>query len=106
MKLYEGVFTEYNGEQEYSHSVLVHAKTGQSAEKKILKWMKHWYEDEDVEPYENIGWEFFGGQIIISLESVNETTKQAFMENAYRRAIDEPMPLTVSGLIDAVEVVE
>lgn len=104
MKLYEGEFTEHNGEQEYTHRVLVHARTMQSAEKKILKWMKHWYEDDGVEPYEDRGWEFFGGQIIVSLDGVNETTKQEFMENAYRRAIDEPIPLTLSGLIDAVEV--
>ena len=72
-KLFYATATENNGEQEYSHDLLVYAQSSEEAEEAIIKHLKEWYADEKVEPIMDettnmiMGWEFFCMDALIPL---------------------------------------
>lgn len=90
MKLYEGFFVEINGEHEYGHSKLVYANTLEEAKRAFMGFLRSWYDyedEDDVEPYDDIGWSFFGGTIVVKLYQVMETTETAFKNREFNGAL-------------------
>jgi hypothetical protein len=91
MKLFEIQLREYIGEKEWTHHSLVEAKTLNSAEKKAHKYARRfWSSYEDGEPVkknEDGQYEFNGGEIIVEVLDVKETTKEQFCQEAYERAL-------------------
>ena len=92
-KLFYATATENNGEQEYSHDLLVYAQSSEEAEEAIIKHLKEWYADEKVEPIMDettnmiMGWEFFGGSIMIHLDSIKEVTRREYKQRAFESAL-------------------
>ncbi len=93
-KLFECEFTEYNGDQEYTHKKLVRANTEEQARRILTKWLRDWYCDDDAEPIKVgnkiTGYDFFGGCPIVSkIHVYRETTKEHFMQEAFEAALIE-----------------
>lgn len=92
MNLYEILLREFiGGEKEWSHNLLVEAKTLNSAEKKAHKYARRfWSSYEDNEPVkknEDGQYVFNDGEILVEVLSVHETTKEQFCQEAYERAM-------------------
>jgi hypothetical protein len=91
MKLFEIVLEERIGEKEWTHNLLVQAKTLKSAEKKAHKYARRywssWEDNEPVHKNEDGAYEFNGGEIVVSVEDVSETTKERFCQEAFERAM-------------------
>jgi hypothetical protein len=66
MKTFKLSFTEYNGEQSYDYSYLIYARTENAATNKAKKFLRHWYDDPDVDfDWENDRIEFNCGCNVI-----------------------------------------
>ena len=91
MKLFEIVLREYIGEKEWGHNLLVRAKTLSAAEKKAHQYARRywssWEDGELVRRNRDGQYEFNGGEIVVSVEDVSETTKEQFLEECYQRAL-------------------
>jgi hypothetical protein len=91
MKLFEIQLREYIGEKEWTHHLLVEAKTQNAAEKKAHKYARRfWSSYEDNEPVrknEDGQYEFNGGEIVVEVLNVKETTQEQFCKEAYERAM-------------------
>jgi hypothetical protein len=91
MNLFEIILREYIGEKEWTHNLLVRARTLKSAEKKAHKYArKFWSSSEDNQPVKkNVDgqYEFNGGEIVVELDDVRETTKEQFLEECYQRSL-------------------
>lgn len=91
IKLYEIILIEYIGEKEWSHNLLLRATTLSAAEKKAHKYArKFWSSWEDAEPVkknEDGQYEFNGGEIVVEVDDVSETTKEQFLEDTFQRAL-------------------
>ena len=91
MKLYELILVEMIGEKEWTHYLLIQAKTLSTAEKKAHNYAKRfWSSYEDNQPVrknKDGQYEFNGGEIVVEVERVTETTKEQFLEEAYQRAL-------------------
>jgi len=77
VKWYAGSITEYNGEQEYKHDIIMQAENRGKATEIAEAKAKNWYEDADVEEEidnGNIRYFFFGGGIMCEAGLVYETT--------------------------------
>ena len=95
MKLYEFTTTEHNGEQEYSHYHLVYAETEIEALTKAREYCKQWYQDEDVaEGYNDDPdcWAFWGGSIILSLDSIKECEQKVWKESRFMACLIGELP--------------
>jgi hypothetical protein len=77
-KWFAGSITEYNGEQEYKHDIIMQAKTLDEAIKIAEATAHNWYEDADVEEElsdkGDLSYSFFGGILGCRVDSVYETT--------------------------------
>lgn len=118
MKLYEFHTTEHNGEQEYSHYHLVHAETLDEATEKARTFCSEWYGDENVENKHPDGgheeWWFFGGGLILDLDTIFQTTIEEFNKRMFERCIiccnqpDEGKKTSgchISGEPDTLEII-
>ena len=90
MKLYEAVIREYIGEREWTHHLLVNARTLKSAEKKADQYArKFWASYEDNKPAkknEDGQYEFIGGEVV-EVMYVQETTREKFSDESFYRAM-------------------
>lgn len=83
MKIYEVRATEYNGEQEYSSSLLLAAQNKDEAWKRAREYFETWYEDGDAnhaDPGNPDRFEFIDGSIILEIDSITETTLERWKE--------------------------
>ena len=83
MRLYEVKTTEYNGEQEYSNSHLIAARNIDEARDSARAYFEKWYEDGDdkhADPDYPDRFEFVGGSIILTIDSVTETTRERWIQ--------------------------
>ena len=89
MKLFEVILREHIGEKEWTHNLLVRARTLKSAEKKAHKYAKRFWAsyDEPVKKNEDGQYEFNGGEIVVEVLDVRETSKEQFLEECYQRAL-------------------
>jgi len=90
MKLYEFRTTEHNGEQEYSHYHLVYAKSLNEAECNAKAFCATWYDDEDVRYNEgelNDSWEFFGGDVVLYFDRIEECQPTDWKESRFNDAL-------------------
>jgi len=91
MKLFEVRLREYIGEKEWTHNLLVEAKTINAAESKAHKYARRfWASYEDNEPVKKNKdgqYEFNGGEIVVEVLNVKDTTKEQFCQEAYERAL-------------------
>ena len=91
MNLFEIILREYIGEKEWSHNLLVRARTLKSAEKKAHKYARKFWssseEDEPVKKNKDGQYEFNGGEIVVEVLDVKETTKEQFCKDAFERAL-------------------
>ena len=88
--LYGFRLEEKNGEQEYSHDLLVRAGKESDAWDKAQEYAMHWYDDEDVEQIKEHGYVefcFFGGAIGVRIDQVYKTTKEEWLERQYQSAL-------------------
>ena len=91
MKLFEIILREQIGEKEWTHNLLVRARTLKSAEKKAHNYArKFWSSYEDNEPVkknEDGQYEFNGGEIVVQVVDVREISKEEWLEKAFERAL-------------------
>ena len=90
MKLFEILLEESIVGKEFTHHLLVKAKTLESAQKKAEKYAKKFWgswEDQPVRKNEDGWYEFEGGSILVQVVDVRETTKEQFLEECYQRAL-------------------
>lgn len=97
MKLFSAVIHEQNGEQEYSHDVLIEAETLEEAtfqaDRIAQKWYSDGYNDETGEeeyPEKEDGDEGYyhlGGCIYVTAQDVNETTFDEWAKWMYDRCL-------------------
>ena len=91
MKLFEIILLEYVGENEWTHHLLVRAKTQSSAEKKAHKYAQSiwysWDDDKPVKKNEDGAYEFNGGEYVVSITDIREITEEQFCKEALKRAI-------------------
>ena len=91
MKLYELILREYIGEKEFTYNKLIYARTLKSAERKADKYAKRFWssyeDDQHVRKNKEGQYEFNGGEIVVELIVVSETTKEQFLEECYQRAL-------------------
>ena len=88
--LYRVQLEEINGEQEYSHGLLVRAETINEAWEKAKEHAMRWYHDEDVQLNTERGhpeYYFFGGAIAVRISQVCKTTKEAWLKRQYQSAL-------------------
>ena len=90
MNLFEVILREYIGEKEWSHNLLVRARTLKSAEKKAhkyaCKFWSSWEDNEPVKKNEDGQYEFNGGEIVVSGYSLDGYDKEKNIVFEY----DEP----------------
>ena len=86
MKLFKTIIEEHNGEQEYSHDILILAATQASAEKKADKIARSWFDDNDKKK-DGDGYFHLGGLIYVESRGVCETTKEEWQEWMYQRCL-------------------
>ena len=91
MKLFEIVIQEQIGEKEWTHNLLIQARTLRAAERKAntyaRRYWSSWEDGELVRRNRDGQYEFNGGEIVVSIEDVSETTKEQFLEECYQRAL-------------------
>jgi hypothetical protein len=91
MKLYELILRESIGEKEFTYNKLIPAKTLKSAEKQAHKYARRfWSSYEDNQPVrmnKDKQYLFNGGEIIVEVIDVSETSKEQFHNEAYQRAL-------------------
>ena len=83
MRIFEIRTTEYNGEQEYSNSHLLAAHNMDEARNSAREYFEKWYEDGDdkhADPDNSDRFEFAGGCIILTIDSVTETTLERWIQ--------------------------
>ena len=90
-KLFELRLQESINDKEFTYNKLIPAKTQKSAEKQAHNYArKFWSSYEDSKPVRKNKYKqylFNGGEIIVEVLSVQETTKDQFLEEAYQRAL-------------------
>ena len=90
-KIYELILRESIGDKEFTYNKLIIAKTLQSAERKANQYARRfWSSYEDNQPVRKNRdgqYEFNGGEIIVEVIDVSETTKELFLEECYQRAM-------------------
>jgi len=77
MRIFEIKTTEYNGEQEYSNSHILAARNIDEARNSAREYFENWYEasdDKHADPDYPDRFEFAGGCITLTIDSVTETT--------------------------------
>ena len=91
MKLYELMLRESIGEKEFTYNKLILAKSLKSAERKAHQYARRfWSSYEDNEPVrknKDGQYLFNGGEIVVEVIDVQETTKEQFLEECYQRAL-------------------
>lgn len=91
MKLFSFSTTERNGEQEYNHDHLVHAKTLAEAKERAIKYCKHWYDggltrtDKDKDGYYEF--EFFNGEIFLELNDIVECDENYWKSCMFQKCL-------------------
>lgn len=76
MKKYLGKLQERNGEFEYQHNILF--ETNSSPEKWIENYASTFYPGGDGEEVEDALFAFFGGQVLVFVDSVVEVTDEEY----------------------------
>jgi len=100
MRLYEVKTTEYNGEQEYSNSHLIAARNIDEARDSARAYFEKWYEDGDdkhADPDYPDRFEFVGGSIILTIDSVTETTRERWIQEQVHLHSIGKLPKTKSA---------
>jgi hypothetical protein len=91
MKLFELIQRESIGEKEFTYNKLIPAKTLKSAESKAHKYARRFWssyeDDQPVRKNKEGQYEFNGGEIVVEVIVVIETTKEQFLEECYQRAL-------------------
>jgi len=100
MKLFRATIEERNGEQEYSHDILIEAETLEEAEAKADKVAQEWYGTGEYEGEDGQGAEVFpekeegdkgyyhlGGCIYTEAQNVNEITFDEWAQWMYNRCL-------------------
>jgi hypothetical protein len=91
MKLFELRLQEHIGEKEWTHNLLIQAKTLKSAEKKADQYAKKFWssyeDDQPVRKNKDGQYLFNGGEIVVEVLDVSEITKEQFLLEAYQRAM-------------------
>jgi hypothetical protein len=91
MKLFEFILRESIGEKEFTYNKLIQAKTLKSAESKAHKYARRFWssyeDDQPVRKNRDGQYEFNGGEIVVEVLDVSETTKEQFLEECYQRAL-------------------
>ena len=90
MKLFELILREHIGEKEFTYNKLIQAKTQKSAENKAHKYARRfWSSYEDNQPVRKKDGQYYfnGGEIVVEVIDVSETTKDQFLEECYQRAL-------------------
>ena len=87
--LYSFTIKELNGEREYSHGCLVEAKSFEEAQKKADEYCKSWYPDDPT--FDHNGSEkvyyFDNGRVCVTIMGLAETSREAWLEQAYTNAL-------------------
>ena len=89
-KLFEVSIDEVNGEQEYTHYFLIkNANNITEAEERASSFARMFYYDDNGVYYneDEDAFEFFGGQIVIYVGHVMETTKEQWINNTMNRMV-------------------
>lgn len=91
LKLYHFRLEEHSGEQEYAYDHLCYAVDQAEAERIAHQYASDFYGSDYYgkgtwnEGYECF--EFFGGAIMVEVDSVRETTPKEYMEQAFKSAL-------------------
>jgi hypothetical protein len=87
VKTYHLILEETNGEQEYTYHFLVYAKDKQEGNQVAVRHAKAFYSGnvEEIKDGDLSYFEFFGGQIVISIVSLEETTEKQYLEEVLAR---------------------
>ena len=117
MKLYEVQATEYNGEQEYSQSMLLAAENIEQARQMARDYFRQWYDDGDQPQDHNTGnpdeFEFVCGCIRLKIKGVKKITLDEWIRtqialHSISELPDELMTWRVTGsaadLLEACKV--
>ena len=89
-KLFSFTLKEVNGEQTYTQDHLVLAAGQDQAYKKAFSYCKNWYLSDPSTYYYDKDKEihyFDNGCIALTIESLTETTKENWLEQAYMMAL-------------------
>ena len=88
MKYYHGILEERNDEYEYSYDYLIKARSLEEARQRLIVEASCFY-GADVTPAGNESegqvFEFFGGTIRVSADSIGETTKARFIKHMLQK---------------------
>jgi len=88
--LYSVQLEETNGEQEYSHDLLIKAGNDHEAWHQAHHIARHWYAGEGKNVSQEPGqqeYTFFGGARAVRIARVEETTRKEWLERQYQAAL-------------------
>jgi hypothetical protein len=92
--LYSVQLKETNGEQEYSHDLLITAGNDHEAWHQAHHLARHWYAGDGEEVHSNQGqqeYAFFGGARAVRIARVEKTTKEEWVKRQYEAAVIHPV---------------
>jgi len=77
---YRVKISETQDEDLEHHHYLVTAKDETEAKEFAMKFMKHFFDDDDDPEKNENGYAFYNKAVMVRLESIKETTKEQFKE--------------------------
>lgn len=81
-KYYAGVLKEKSGGHENSYDYIIEAKSITQARAILDECAKTWFEEEKPEKYDG-GYDFFGGETWVGIQSVTKTSKAAWLRRQF-----------------------
>ena len=86
MKYFLVELTEYNGEQEYSHNIVIESDNKESARIDAENYAKTFYDDDDVTEDDGM-YSFFVESINVSIDSIAEMSMEDIKEYLWNSAL-------------------
>lgn len=86
MKYFLVELTEYNGEQEYSHNIIIESENKESAKIDAENYAKTFYDDDDVTEDDGMYF-FFDESINVCVDSITEMLMEDIKEYLWNAAL-------------------
>ncbi len=86
MKYFLVELTECNGEQEYSHNIIIESENEESARIDAENYAKTFYDDDNVTEDDGMCF-FFNGSINVCIDSITEMSMEDIKEYLWNAAL-------------------